>query len=57
VRVNCAASSGDLEPLNGEAEAATCGVKDASRRGDYIWTNTVARSGNDTVVIRAAPRL
>jgi len=57
VRVNRAASRGDLEPLNGEAEAAPRRVKHASRRSDHIWTNTVARDGNDAVVKHAAPLL
>ena len=57
VRVNRTASSGDLKPLNGEAEAAPRRVKDASCRSDHIWTNTVARNANNTVVICAAPLL
>ena len=57
MRVNRAATRGDLEPLNGEAEAAPRRIKDASRRSDHVWTNTIARDGDDAMIKRAAPLL
>jgi hypothetical protein len=57
VRVNCAATCGDLEPLNSEAEVAPRRIKDASGRSDHIWTNTISRDGDDAVVKHAAPLL
>ena len=57
MRVNRAATCGDLESLNGEAEAAPCCVKDAARRGDHIWTNTISRDSDDAMIKRAAPLL